>query len=93
MRFSNQTNGRQPSASKGQTASEPAKSGYSNKVSHKEDKHMEEPYQKSWFKKGQASQKQERSSLFSKHDQASKLNQLLEDEPQAPLPDPQNKNF
>lgn len=40
---------------------------------------MEAPYQKSWFKKGQVSQKQERSSRFSKHDQASKLNQLLED--------------
>ncbi|MCF7453161.1 uroporphyrinogen-III C-methyltransferase [Vibrio sp. A1-1] len=39
---------------------------------------MEAPYQKSWFKKGQASQNQERSSRFSKHDQASKLNQLLE---------------
>lgn len=41
---------------------------------------MEAPYQKSWFKKGQASQKQERSSRFSKHDQASKLNKLLEDQ-------------
>ncbi|WP_045382419.1 uroporphyrinogen-III C-methyltransferase [Vibrio campbellii] len=40
---------------------------------------MEAPYQKSWFKKGQASQNQERSSRFSKHDQASKLNKLLED--------------
>ncbi|WP_045420625.1 uroporphyrinogen-III C-methyltransferase [Vibrio campbellii] len=40
---------------------------------------MEAPYQNSWFKKGQVSQKQERSSRFSKHDQASKLNQLLED--------------
>ncbi len=39
---------------------------------------MEAPYQKSWFKKGQADQNQERSSRFSKHDQASKLNQLLE---------------
>ena len=40
---------------------------------------MEAPYQKSWFKKGQASQEQERSSRFSMHDQASKLNQLLEE--------------
>ncbi len=31
---------------------------------------MEAPYQNSWFKKGQVSQKQERSSRFSKHDQA-----------------------
>lgn len=41
---------------------------------------MEAPYQKSWFKKGQADQNQVRSSRFSRHDQASKLNKLLEDQ-------------
>ncbi|HCG6535914.1 TPA: uroporphyrinogen-III C-methyltransferase [Vibrio parahaemolyticus] len=41
---------------------------------------MEAPYQKSWFKKGQADQSQKRSSRFSRHDQASKLNKLLEDQ-------------